>query len=155
MTAKKHGWNSLQNYLEVHYKVLRFYSSNLVVPQDYIYNQHTPYFHSLQAIGLQFRTYKRSLVRIDIRKFIEVSPDHTSGQPWARTFSYSFNANIPRIGNLIRYDSPHDDTDSTPIDHHRFHHKHDFTKTPPEVIRIPDDKWPHVGEFFHEVLSSF
>ena len=153
--SKKHDWNSLQNYLEVHYKVLRIYSSHLSIKKDYVYTKVTENFHTLEAIGLIFRSYKGTQIRFDIRKDVEVDTKHTSGKPWARTYGYSYNANIPGGKNLIRYDSPHDDADSTPIDHHKFHHKHDYTKDPPEIVRIPEDQWPHVNEFLLEVLSRF
>lgn len=152
----KHGWNVLQNYLAVHDKTLRFYEKYMEEVRTYTYQEITDRYHLLLCQGIFFHTYNGTLVRVDIEKDIEVDPEPI-GRPRARTSSYTYSANLPRIGPLIRYCSPHQDWEeegSAP--HHAFHHRHDYTKNPKGDVRIlPDDSWPHVGEFLEEVLKSF
>ena len=152
----KHGWNSLQHYLEIHDKTLRFYQKHMETPRVYKYEKLNEYFHTLTCLKIFVHTYKGTRVRIDIKKDMTVDPSNPK-RPRARTFRYSYNANIPGGSDLIRYCSPHEDWEqegSAP--HHKHHHKHDFTKGPKEKITLlGDDEWPHVGEFFEEVLNSF
>lgn len=144
----KHGWNSWDGYFATHEKVLRFFSKYMVVPQVYSVLRPTDRFYQLICENILVTTYKGTRVRIDLSKDVLIEDQH--GRLRARTYGYSYNANLPNPDgrNLIRYDSPHDD-------HNRFHHKHEFTTHPPQVIRIGDDDYPHVGEFFNEVLERF
>jgi hypothetical protein len=114
----------------------------------YTVSRLTDRFYQLQCENILMTTYQGTQVRIDIRKDVLIDDQH--GRLRAKTFAYSYNANLPNPDgrNLIRYDSPHDD-------HSQFHHKHEFTNSPPQVIRIGDDEYPHVGEFIKEVLERF
>lgn len=152
----KHDWNSLQGYLEVHEKILRQYQRYMEVHRSYKYEVITAFWHSLECSQIIFQTYQGTRVRVDIHKDIEVDPSNPR-RTQARTFKYSYNANLPGGNEVIRYCSPHDDYEeegSAP--HHARHHRHDFTKNPKgEVTLLGKDDWPHVGEFFEEVLKSF
>ena len=97
-------------------------------------------------------TYKGTVVRIDIRKSALIDPDIKT-RLRARTYEYSYSANLPKIGELIRYCGPHDIDTKSP-DHHKFHHKHDFTSGEEVITKIDDDEWPHVDEFLREVLEK-
>src|SRR5690606_13426128 len=105
---------------------------------------------------LFLRTHRGTVVRVDIEKEVEIDLTIDT-RPRARTHGYSYSAIIPRSGTLIRYCSPHDDSHiegSAP--HHKFHHKHDFTKGPAGAITLlGDDEWPHVGQLLDEVLGRF
>jgi hypothetical protein len=152
----KHGWNSLQHYLEIHEKTLRMYHRYMETPRLYAYNEDTPYHHTLICTHIFLQTYKGTRIRVDIEKDIEVDRSNPK-RTRARTFGYTYSANLPGKGELIRYCGPHGDWEeegSAP--HHKRHHKHDFRKNPKgEVSLLGEDDWPHVGEFLEEVLSSF
>ncbi len=152
----KHDWNSLQHYLDIHEKTIRAYHRYMEVPRNYQYQTVTPYYHILSCHKIFIHTYKNTRLRVDITKDIEIDPSNPK-RPRARTFKYSYNANIPGGGELIRYCSPHEDWEeegSAP--HHRRHHKHDFRKNPKgEITLIGDNDWPHVGEFIEEILLMF
>lgn len=152
----KHGWNSLADYISIHEKTIRFYQKFMETPRVYSYRINTEFDHELTGLGIIFHTYHGTRIRVDISKGIEVDPSNIR-RPRARTFDYTYSANIAGGQRLFRYCSPHGDHEeegSAP--HHAFHHKHDFTKGPKgDVILIGDDEWPHVGEFFDEVLSRY
>ena len=145
----KHGWNSWENYWNIHEKVLRFYSIFMQAPKSYTLIRQTEQYYEIKCTGILFQTYSQNLVRVDIRKNITID-DKVKSKLRAQTESYTYSANRPNPDgrNLIRYCSPHDD-------HNNFHHKHDFTTNPPQVIALGSDAWPHVGEFLHEVLLTF
>ena len=149
-TKSKHSWNWLEDYLRVHERVLGNYTSDIETPRSYSYTWLTEQYLIL-SVTFHLKTSKGQRVRIDISKDVEVEA-LPGGKRHARTEAYSYNASIGS-GNLIRYDSPHDQNENTP-DHHKFHHNHDFTKTPPTIARVHDD-WPHVNEFLDEVLQRF
>ena len=89
-------------------------------------------------------------------KVVEI--DRTNrNRPWARTYQYKYNANITGGTPLLRYCSPHEDYEEEgAAPHHSHHHKHDFTKNPKgDVTLLGPDEWPHVGEFFEEILGRF
>ena len=145
----KHGWNSWDNYFDIHEKVLRFYSKYMQAAKSYHVTRHTDQYYEMTCTGILFQSFNQNLVRVDIHKDLEIE-DSLKSKLKARTLGYSYSANKPNPDgrNLIRYCSPHPD-------HNRFHHRHDYTKVPTEVIRIGDDAFPHVGEFLNEVLRTF
>ncbi len=152
----KHDWNSLQHYLDIHEKTLRQYHRYMETPRNYRYEQVTPSWHVLSCPMIIFHTYKGTRVRADIHKDIEVDLSNPK-RLRARTFRYSYNANIPGKAVLIRYCSPHDDWEEEgSASHHAHHHRHDFATNPKGEVKIlGPDNWPHVGEFFEEILNTF
>lgn len=152
----KHDWNSLQHYLEIHFKTLRLYQKYMETPRFYAHKVENELSHSLVCPGIIFLTYRQTRVRAEIEKYVEIDPSNPF-RSRARTYAYTYNANIVGGEKLIRYCSPHQDWEkegSAP--HHRHHHKHDFTKNSKGDVQIlGDDNWPHVGEFFEEVLGRF
>ena len=151
----KHGWNSLKDYLSIHDKTIRFYQKFMETPKLYSHRISTEFEQSLDCIGIIFHSYRDTRVRVDVRKVIEVDASN-SRRPRARTFDYTYSANIAGGPKLFRYCSPHDDYEGEgAAPHHSQHHKHDFTKGSEEILLLGDDEWPHVGEFFEEVLSRY
>lgn len=156
MSRRKHDSASLQRYLNAHERVLNTYSRYMDHPKVYRQNFLTPNYLLLECVGIIFTTYNGNKVRADITKDVEID-DSIPGRPRAMTFGYSYNANRPGIGNLIRYDSPDLPAQLGPGSptHHYFHHKHVWVSGKEQIIRVGDDDWPHVDEFFHEILSTF
>lgn len=152
--SRKHDWASLQTYLNAHERVLNTYARYMDRPRQYDQTMVTPNYLLLECTGIQFTTYNGNRVRVDITKDVEID-DTNPKRPMVRTVGYSYNANRPGQGNLIRYDSPDPPAQLGPGSppHHFFHHKHDWTSGQEQIIRIGDDDWPHVDEFFHEVLT--
>ncbi len=152
----KHGWNSFADYLSIHDKTIRFYHKFMASPKVYSVTTFTELEKRLTCEGMIVQTYRGTRVRIDIRKGIEIDPANTK-RPRARTYNYTYSVNIPGGSKLIRYCSPHEDWEEEgAAPHHRHHHRHDFTKNPKgDVTLLGKDEWPHVGEFFEEVLGLF
>ena len=152
----KHGWNSLTDYMSIHEKTLRFYHRFMETPKVYTPIQFNECEMRLICEGIIVHTYHGTRVRIDIKKNLEIDPSNPR-RPRTRTFRYKYSANIAGGPKLVRYCSPHEDWEEEgAAPHHRYHHRHDFTKNPNgEVSLLGPDEWPHVGEFFEEVLSRF
>ncbi len=146
----KHGPNTLDNYLRVHENVLKNYSKYFVT-QNVVYKttKITENYYTLEIQTLELITFSQNKVFVKIEKDVDV--EQGTRKKIAKTYSYSYHC-WKKEGevskDLIRYCSPH-------LDHNQFHHKHDFTKNPEVLIRIGDDDWPHVSEFFDEVLKTF
>ncbi len=144
----KHDWNRWDHYLAIHEKTLRFYSPYMTAVKTYSIQRRTESYFELKCEQIPMRTYRGASIRVDISK--DVLVEEYRGRLRARTFAYSYNANLPNPDgrNLIRYCSPHDD-------HNQFHHKHDFTVDPETITKVDEDDYPHVGEFLNEVLEFF
>lgn len=151
----KHDWNSLKDYIERHERFIHFYQRYMETPRVYKYEWITDQYLNLSCAQIILNTYIGTRVRVDIDKDVEVD-DSNPKRPKARTYSYSYSANIPGGKNLIRYCSPHEDWEEEGAAlHHKHHHKHDFTVQPTQILLLAADEWPHVSQFFDEVLSSF
>lgn len=152
----KHSWNSLQHYLGIHHKTLRFFEKLMETPRVYTHKIENEVTQTLRAAGIIFLTYRGSRVRVDIKKTLEINLSNPK-RPRARTFEYRYAASRPNQSPLIRYCSPHGNWEEEgTAPHHRYHHKHDYTKNPKgDVTILGDDDWPHVGEFLEEVLQRF
>lgn len=145
---EKHGWNTFENYLRVHESVLKKYSSHIVSQNPkYVLVKFTDHYCQLTLEKLEIQTLKNTRIYINIQKDIEVQPG--ARRPIARTEGFSYQAWFKgNGGNIIRYCSPHDS-------HNQFHHKHNYTKIPPEVLKIEAGKWPHVSEFLGEIIMNY
>lgn len=148
--SDKHGWNSLENYLAVHESTLDRYISKHYVrgPSKYTVVKLTDQNIQIRLKNLILRTHSASEIEFKIEKTVELDIDYA--RPRARTFDHSYHAFRPKplSRNLIRYCSPHD--------HRPFHHKHLYKDDGSvDVIKIPEGVWPHVSEFFDEVLNAF
>ncbi len=145
--SNKHGWNTWENYLRVHESVLRKYQANFISPAPkYSVIKFTEYYYQLTLKNLELKTRKGTVVCINIEKDVEVRPGGT--KQVARTEGYSYQAWLKGGRNLVRYDSPH-------VNHNKFHHKHDYLYLPKDVLPVKNDEWPHVSEFFDEIINNF
>ena len=130
----------------------------MVAPRGYTKTRYTPIYMELECVGALFRTWNKGTeIRVDIRKQVEIR-QLPSGREEARTYAYSYNANLPRGTNVLRYCSPHDADvfDASVPNHHKYHHRHDWSSGSLQIDLIQDlDQIPHVGEFLNEVLQSF
>ena len=146
----KHGFNTWENYLRVHEKVLKQYSVFFVNPLVvYELNMSTENYYTLILERVELKTNEGKNIFVKIEKDIDVQAGVT--RKIARTYRYSYNSwkkTDRNNANFIRYCSPH-------LDHNQFHHKHDFTVTPPTITKIRNDDWPHVSEFFDELISIY
>lgn len=150
---RKHDWNTLENYLTVHDRVLRQYSRYMIAVKAYTQKKLTDYFLVLRVENIVFQTFQENLVRVDIRKNVEIDPSNEK-RPRARTYDYTYSASVPGGEKLFRYCSPHEDVKPNAPDHHKFHHKHVFKGGKEVILKIGEDRWPHVNEFIQEVLET-
>lgn len=156
MSPKKHDWASLQRYMNAHERVMNTYAKFMDRPRTYEQTLVTPNYLLLECKGILFTTYNGNQVRVDISKDVEID-DAIPKRPQALTVLYSYNANRPDGDNLIRYDSPDPPAQITPLTplHHHFHHKHVWVAGREQILRAGDDAWPHVEEFFQEIMENF
>lgn len=137
---KKHDWASIQTFLNAHDRVLRTYSRYMDSPKQYKLKWVTPNYLSMECLEIQFTTYKGNTVRVDITKDVEID-DTNPKWKLARTFSYSYNANRPGVGNLIRYDSPDIVIGANTPHHHLYHHRHDWTSGSEKITKVDENAW--------------
>jgi len=144
---KKHGWNTWENYLRVHESVLKRYQSHFVTPSPkYSVIRFTDQYYQIRIDKLELISAKGTYISINIEKDIEVQAG--GSKDVARTVGYSYQSWLKGGGNLIRYCSPHES-------HNKFHHKHDYMKDPINPIPVVNDEWPHVNEFFDELIDNY
>jgi hypothetical protein len=147
----KHGPNNIKNYLEIHESVLSEYTEkHSDEPRIYIAKYSEGYILvQLLCTEIKFKTYSGLWLRCDISK--TARKDTLTGR--VKTIRYSYTVSSKQ-GCIFHYDSP--DPDKTEFDsenHHTYHHKHDYRTGDEVITKIPDDAWPHVNEFFDEVLE--
>lgn len=87
-------------------------------------------------------------IYIDVEKRLAILGGDGAGAI-IQTVDYSYNAYVRNIGNIVRYDSPHDG-------HNEQHHCHRFDTFANKEIRPPtflpnEDDWPTLGEVIGEV----
>lgn len=144
---KKHDWNTWENYLRVHESVLKKYQHHFVSQNPkYSISELTDQYYQLKLDKLELKTLKGTVITINIEKDVEVQPGGT--KIVARTVGYTYQAWIKGGNNLIRYCSPHET-------HNKYHHKHEYLKDPINPVPVGDDEWPHVNEFFDELIDNF
>ena len=90
----------------------------------------------------------RGGIRVDVDKILSVIGDNDDEPPLVQTTSYSYNASLDGVWNIVRYCSPH-------AGHNEFHHRHSYdvfggdrTGT---ISRVGDDDWPTLGELLEEL----
>lgn len=154
MTKKiKHGWNTWDNYFNVHEKVLKKYSKHFIDPFiKYKDEQVTENYYTLDIKKTELKTQNGNIVFVKIEKDIEIQKGIR--KKIARTNSYTYHcwrklSNKTADESLIRYCSPHET-------HNKFHHKHEDLAVPPQPCLIKTgENWPHVSEFLDEVINRF
>ena len=152
---RKHDWASVQSFINAHERVLNHYAKFMDRPRQYIQRRVTDNYMSLECHDIMLTTYSGTKVRVDITKDVEID-DSNPRREQALTTWYSYNANQPRVGNLLRYDAPDPPASITAMTppHHHHHHKHEWSAGVEQISLVPEDEWPHVDEFLHEVLSN-
>ncbi len=145
---EKHGWNTWENYLRVHERVLKDYSSNIITSNPlYKIERVTENYYTLELSKIEVMTVKGNPVFIKIEKDIVIKEGVR--KKLAKLYSYSYHAwSKSSLKNLVRYCSPH-------TEHNKFHHRHDYSVSPMKTTRVNDDEYPHVSEFLQEVIDSF
>ncbi len=150
----RHGWRSLQKYLDVHDRIIRSYHRYMNPSKVYDLKWETSQWLRLSCFPIFITTYQNTLIRVDIRINAEV--DDSTARPRARTFDYTFSANPPGKGALIRYCSPHFEPGTLVAPgHHAHHHLHDFTTGKEIITLLTEDARPYVGEFLSEIMGRF
>ena len=148
MKKEKHGFNTWENYLAVHEKVLNSY-------KHYFKNQNVRYqvqkftenYYSLKIPKLELITLKSSRVIVKIIKDVEVKEGVR--KKIAKTFFYSYHVRYAQSDeNILRYCGP---------DEHRpYHHKHVYKNDVEfKVEKVRDNEWPHVNEFLDEIINHY
>lgn len=91
-------------------------------------------------------------IRIEVYKHIPVV-GYKGKEPLVQTESYSYNAVLGGVGNILRYDSPHGDI------HNPYHHKHVYDvlngDQDGETIRVDEEGWPTLGAMVLEVSDWY
>mgnify|MGYP003673959771 CR=1 FL=1 len=148
MSSTKHDWNTWENYLRVHERVLKDFASSILSSNPtYQLRQITENYYTLELNRLELLTIKGNSVFVKIEKDIHVKDG--AKKKIAKLFNYSYHAWLkdpPR--NLIRYCGPH-------LDHNKFHHRHDYTKSPMITTQVNKDNFPHVSDFLQEIIDTF
>ena len=157
MKKTKHDWNALEDYLNVHAAVIGQYQKYMTRPTDYSHNWLNEEYLELSA-SFTITTHLGNAIKISIEKDVEIktlTPPRGKriGRRLARLDAYTYVAYQVGKGCLIRYCSPHDQLFDTSVDHHEFHHKHDYSSGR-EIISNMGTDWPHVDEFLEEVMST-
>ncbi|MBL7666056.1 MAG: hypothetical protein JNM93_13050 [Bacteriovoracaceae bacterium] len=150
MKRKKHGANHLSNYLDIHRKVLAVYQEGQETPRFYEEKFITQEYLQLTVDNVKIQTKRGNWIKIKIHKDIEV--ERIGKKPVAKVHGYTYHARYADEkmgGNILRYCSEHQ--------HRPYHHKHIYKKDGKdfETIEIANDEFPHVNEFFDELIENY
>lgn len=138
-----HGPNKLTNYLETHDTVMNQFKSRGFVLVDGL---------TLSAMGNGVMLMSGLIecagdIMLTVTKHLQVV-DGEGDNVRVKNVGYSYQGWLRGHGNIVRYDSPHEN-------HNRCHHVHRadcFTPGADETLEeIPDGQWPTLGEVLHEL----
>ncbi len=140
--SAKHGRNRLSNYVEIHATVMsRFVDENFVLVDglaiDPLGNGQIWIHGHIKCAGG---------VEITVDKYLAIVDE---GPPVSvQTVDYSYNASVSGLGNIFRYDSPHED-------HNDFHHRHAYDVFAGDVVGTVTKltEWPTLGEVIEELRA--
>jgi hypothetical protein len=144
--GKKHGPNKLSNYVETHTTVIRqFISEGFVLSEGLsLY----PVGQGLLVISGEVRCLGG--IVLNVAKVLEIVRNDPTN-PVVQTAAYSYNAKLEGLGNIVRYDSPHD--------HHPRHHVHRFDvlngDSDGALDDVKDDDWPTIGDLLGELRDFY
>jgi hypothetical protein len=82
----------------------------MVEPKVYQTDENTSQWVTITCEKILLRTKKGNIIRADITKDVEID-DSVPNRRKARTFTYTYSANIPGGEKLFRYCGPHVDVD--------------------------------------------
>jgi hypothetical protein len=150
----KHGPNTPYNYFSIHEDTLLRYTTDYS-PEERFYE--LDYNEAGTRVKLHCRniiltTHAGNQVRCDIVKVAE--KNNNTQKIKTIKYSYSVSRFKEKSSELFRYcSSDEDKLIYDPNNHHTYHHKHDFLSGNEIIVKIEDDEYPHVSEFFDEVLN--
>ncbi len=142
----KHGPNRLERYLEIHETIMEQLRRGGFLLQD---NLTITALHD--QIIMEGSLDCRGDIYIDVRKRLQILTD-SGAASLVQTVAYSYNVVLAGVGNIFRYDSPHND-------HNRFHHVHRFDVLNGDkrgfVRRVDPNTWPHLQEVIDEAAEWY
>ena len=143
----KHGSNRLNAYLQIHETVMeRQLRNGFVVSDELVF---TP-IHN--GILLEGDILCQGAIRLQVRKIIKILQGD-GADALVQTVAYSYNALLPGIGNIFRYDSPH-------ATHNKEHHVHRYNvlnggvQFPIEWLTEEEHR-PTLGEVIDELADWY
>lgn len=89
----KHGWYNLDNYVQIHEKILRFFSKYMRSPKIYTWTWvgDAKIYLEAECNGIEFITNRDTLTGVSIRKSIFVDRSNPK-RPRAKTTEYTYHA---------------------------------------------------------------
>ena len=146
MPGSKHGPNKLSNYREVHSTWMHRLRAEGFVLDDGVEFQ----LFGAGYIVLAGRIECVAGICVDVWKVLRV--DGKGASALVQTIEYSYNATITGLGNILRYDSPHDS-------HRLHHHVHHYDVLAGDrdgtVEDTSDTDWPTLGEVLEELRDWY
>ena len=148
---KRHGPNRLGNYLGIHETVLGQLTYQGLVSEDRL--KLDPGADGQLTLEGEL-LLRDGCLRLEVTKVLEiVEQTEDAGDTVVQTAKYSYNLSVPGLGNVFRYDSPHDD--GADIHHHQYHHRHEYFPfsgdTDHNVVKCDyEGDWPLLGEVIQE-----
>jgi len=144
--GKKHGPNKLSNDVETHNTIMGQFVSEGFVLSDGL--SLYPVGQGLLVISGEVRCLGG--IVLNVAKVLEIVRND-SNNPIVQTVAYSYNASLEGVGNIVRYDSPHD--------HRPHHHVHRFDvlngDSDGTVDDVKDDGWPTIGDLLSELRDFY
>lgn len=139
-----HGWNALQNYLQVHHRYLDDLRTYFVVGDDLQYE-----FLAEDLFEIRGRVRCQHGRFVDVGKTLEINL-------WrqVRTIRYSDHAGLEGREDrpIFRYDNAHRYVRES---HEDEHHRHRFDTTNWQELEPPEwigrERWPHLNEVIEEL----
>lgn len=120
MTDGKHGPNSLSNFLAIHEKHMReALDSGFALSDGIIITPESG------AIRLTGTIECIGGIYVDVNKTLRVVSSE-GPLTLVQTAIYSYNVVLHNVGNIFRYDSPHETGHPQPFAHHLHHHVHRY-----------------------------
>src|SRR5215208_4369867 len=134
-----HGWNSLDNYIQVHARRMQdFRDEGFILEDDLSFRLLRP-----DELAFEGRIRCQNGLFIDVKKFLKVR--EYRGRTQVRTIDYRYHAGVEgsEARTIFRYDNAHIYLkEGHPDAHyrHRFDHTTWRETTPPEWIG--ENRWP-------------
>ncbi len=142
----RHGWNTLENYKQIHYDRLAdhpFVDHSKPMPDFETFSDEESLY-----IFLEGEIYCKQNVVLSITKIFETRIIG-DGRLQVRCFSYRYNASILGKHNILRYDNNHNFDD---------YHKHEFdVQTGKQIKResLKRNDFPTLSEVLDELENMF
>ncbi|MBI4317865.1 MAG: hypothetical protein HY675_05195 [Chloroflexi bacterium] len=138
----RHGWNSFENYIEIHERRL---AEHPFVDKS---RPHTITFSVSEPDGIVVvtgRVYCHHGVVVDVEKYLDLEY-RQGGRRFVRAYSYAYNAYFKGKHNILRYDNNHD--------FEQYHcHRLDLAsgRQIGDPIPLTRQQFPHLSEVLDEL----